>query len=179
MIARVLLAGSILLAGCGSGARIEPARGETSGTCTAVRTTDDEGADHLDPGQTADYDEDPPASGPHDGVPLRGGVYRKTLTRHPAGSQSPTIFRLVHSLEHGYVVVYHKPGDVDGDDLPALRAFGRERKVIVVPGTDDMNAVVVLVAWRRVQECSRADARAVASFIARFREKTAPEPGAA
>ena len=52
---------------------------------------------HLSPGERVNYGTNMPTSGAHDGRPVSAGVY-KTV-------QAPTM--LVHSLEHGMVIVYY------------------------------------------------------------------------
>src|SRR2546427_70003 len=51
------------------------------------------------PPPLSSYPSTPPASGPHDQTPLPTGVY----------NNPPNIYRTIHSLEHGAVVIWYSP----------------------------------------------------------------------
>jgi hypothetical protein len=173
---RVTLTVPLLCAACAPAQR-QAAPSARPGSCGPARVLSDMGRNHIEPGKTVVYPSFPPASGPHDPVPLPAGVYDRPLSHAPSGSQGATIFRAVHSLEHGYVLVFHQ--GLSASERAQLRSrFGKLRKVIVTPASG-LGDPVELVAWRRVQACSRFDVGAIAAFIDRFRETTAPEPGAA
>lgn len=150
-----------------------------SEACSPVEVQPDRGAAHLGPGE-----ELPPAiprpatSGPHDPRPLppQPSVYAEPVPEAAA----------VHNLEHGYVLVYHRP---PGPGAPSSAVVQRlatmaeaERKVIMAPYPDlPPGAAVAFLAWRRLQVCGPALNEAGAgaasqSFISSLREVTAPEP---
>ena len=148
----------------------------SSAVCTKLRTTPDAGRTHLNPGQGVKYETSPPTSGPHNPVPLAAGVRTTPLSDDPS-AQSETIYQAVHSLEHGYVIVWYRglsQHQVDQIDT----AVGSERKVIVVPYPKLRGGSVALTAWTRVQVCQRADTKLIEAFVERFREKTGPEKAA-
>jgi Protein of unknown function (DUF3105) len=109
------------------------------------------------------YPSVPPASGPHNQITLGAGIY----------DTPPPIDRVIHSLEHGAVVVWHSP-QVGGPQLDALREFfsgPQGDRVIVAPfdypaqgeaGRLPSGTSMALVAWHFVQEC--ADVSLPASF---------------
>ena len=69
-----------------------------AGTLDRVERHADHGTSgHLTPGERVNYGTNTPTSGRHDGRPVTPGVYTSV--------QAPTM--LVHSLEHGLVVVYY------------------------------------------------------------------------
>ncbi len=155
-------------------------------------------SNHVDAGQRVDYELTPPSSGSHAAETVRGarGFYG---TR-----DAPAVERLVHNLEHGYLVAWYNP-DMPGDDLQALSDLSKrmrnaqgepaaEGKFIASPwpGTEDGRPPlpegknVVLVrwgapeprgagkAWR--QACSLVSGEAVAAFAGRHPASDAPEP---
>lgn len=134
------------------------------------------------------YPSIPPASGPHNGVTLGAGVYEAP----------PPIDRVIHSLEHGAVVVWYAP-DATGEQLDALREFfgGPEgSRVIVAPydypaqgeaGSLPTGESMALVAWHKVQSCAQVSLPVAFDFSSQygappFGQRTylgeAPEAGA-
>jgi hypothetical protein len=136
------------------------------------------------------YPSVPPASGPHNEVPLGAGVY----------TSPPAIDRLIHSLEHGAAVVWYAPGTT-GEELDRLRAFfeqsGAGSRVIVAPydypdqgaaGSLQPGVQMALVAWHHVQTCTQVNLAAAFDFAAKYGappfglrtyQGDAPEAGAA
>jgi hypothetical protein len=135
------------------------------------------------------YPSVPPASGPHNEITLGAGVY----------DTPPPIDRVIHSLEHGAVVVWYAP-DASGEQLDALREFfsgPQGDRVIVAPydypdqgnaGRLPTGTTMSLVAWHQVQDCAQVNLPAAFEFASRYgsppfgqREYLgeAPEAGAA
>ncbi|HEX2161285.1 MAG TPA: DUF3105 domain-containing protein [Thermoleophilaceae bacterium] len=92
------------------------------------------------PDETVRYRSDPPTSGKHHPVPAEDNAY----------AVSPDVRRIVHTLEHGRVVIWFD------EDLPAkarasLKAFYRDdsHHVLLVPDTTDMPYAVAATAWNR------------------------------
>jgi hypothetical protein len=162
-------------AACGPATLEGPSKSSapSSDSCEAVQTTPDEGNAHIEAGKTVAYPTFPPSSGPHDPRPLQAGIYEQGLSRRPSGAPASTIFRAVHSLEHGYVIVFVR----DASDVEKLRQLAGVHKVIVTPAPE-LGAKMALVAWRRVQLCDAIDVVAAQAFIQQYRERTAPEPSA-
>ncbi len=127
-----------------------------------------EGAAHLRPGTRASYRTNPPTSGPHDSVPTRPGVYSDV--------QPPE--KLVHSLEHGNIVIY-----VDRPDAAVMQTLkswadhytGQWDGVIVTP-LPGLGQAVVLTAWQHRLRLAEFDADAAAAFIDRFRGRGPEHP---
>jgi hypothetical protein len=138
------------------------------------------------------YPSVPPTSGPHAGTPLSSGVYE----------QPQDIYRALHSLEHGAVIVWYPPG-LASAELQRIKDFYRSPTVgdhvIVAPYTypDQGEAgqlpagqQIALVAWHHLQTCELAHLGAVQAFVADYRTPAgvpsppgyrgdAPERGAA
>lgn len=135
------------------------------------------------------YPSVPPASGPHNEVPLGAGVYETP----------PPIDRVIHSLEHGAAIVWYAP-DGDGEELDALREFyggPNGARVIVAPydypeqgeaGRLPGGTSMALVSWHHAERCARVSLAAAFDFSSQYSAPPfgqrsylgdAPEPGAA
>lgn len=146
--------------------------------CSELRVTSDSGAgQHLGEGQTTTYDTSPPTHGAHSLSSLSAGIYDEPFSRDPDDDTS--IYRAVHSLEHGYIILWH-----DGLETEELREIEREhndeRKIIVVPYPELRGETkLVMTAWGRMVGCEGPAPRVIDQFIERFREaRSAPEPRA-
>lgn len=133
-----------------------------------VRTFSSEGRAHLDPGEKWEYGHYPPTSGPHDPVPVKPGFYRKP--------QAPE--KLVHSLEHGNIVIYYE--NPTGPVLRRLKKWARVHTgkwdgVIVtpLPGT---GKGIILTAWTKSLHLDPFDPARASAFMKAFRGK-GPEHG--
>ena len=149
--------------------------------CSEVRVTGESGGQaHLAEGARARYDTSPPTHGAHDGGGVVvAGVYDEPFSEDP--DKQPSIYRAVHSLEHGYVIVWHK-GLTRSQQRDLERRSGDERKVIVVPYLQLRGETkVALTAWGRMVTCERLpNTRVTDAFVDLFREaRTAPEPKSA
>lgn len=131
------------------------------GTLSGVETLPNAGSNHMARGQQFRYPSQFPTSGPHDPNLLNPGFYSD-----PQRSE-----RLVHSLEHGMIVMYYdEPG---GDAMDTLRDWtgqfrGPWSGVIAVkrPG---LGQEVVLTAWQRLFRLDPFDPAAAAAFVDLFR----------
>ena len=128
----------------------------------------DHGGGHLNPGEAHTYIEGIPTSGRHDRTPVMPGFYDK--------QQRPT--RLVHSLEHGMVVIYFERLDPEATRL--VRAWtdlydGKWDGVVAAP-LSGLGDRVVLAAWTKLSRLDRFDAPAAAAFIDRFRGRGPENP---
>jgi hypothetical protein len=132
---------------------------------------------HLSAGESFDYPSFPPTGGPHDVDALPAGVYPE-LVDAPAGAAKPSFVRVVHSLEHGYVLILHH-GLPDDEVKQLVERFGFQKKVIIAGTRREMRAEVAVVAWARTRYCRDADLAGIQEFLVAYREgPTAPEPQA-
>jgi uncharacterized protein DUF3105 len=148
-----------------------------SAGCGKVQIVSGLGRQHVD-GQRVHYSTQPPAGGDHYSIPLPAGIYDhplSTSTSNPATGTS--IYRAVHSLEHGAVIVFYK--DLSKSQLAKLKdAYDGASKVIVAPypqlkGKDK----VALSAWGRLDYCTKMSTKVIDAFIQRYRQaNSAPEP---
>lgn len=155
---------------------------ETAG-CTEVEQPAGSapGGQHLQPGQTPPPSEDPPASsGLHaqSPIPDEPKVY----------DQQPPETQVVHSLEHGAVVIYYLPeanGGLSQDVIDELAtvADGSEATYLAPYPTLTADRALTMVAWNRRQSCPAGEALTPASsatiasgFVTAF-ECIDPVPG--
>ena len=128
-----------------------------------------------DPGRTHEplvrYTVDPPAGGDHDPVPAPAGFYD--------AADVPTDGHLVHSLEHGFVVVWYRPAALAPATLDALRALAADRRWVLVAPRPSMAPALAATAWHRRLLCPDGATGAggpIDTFVSAFRDK-GPERG--
>ncbi len=130
----------------------------------AVQTFESQGAGHVSRDEEIDYDTMPPTSGPHYTGTVDAGFHE---SRKPLGD-------LVHTLEHGAVVIYYDPAAITPEARASLEAFGDEhtgvwQRVVVVPHPqDDPKAPYVLTAWRHMLRLEEYDPETVRAFLAEY-----------
>lgn len=165
-----LLAAVYLLIFSGSGGqqdRIEtqplPERGDQS-VIASVQTHPSHGNAHVEPGTEIEYESIPPTSGTHYPTTVDAGFYEET----------PPLGALVHSLEHGAVVIYYDPNEIDAATKESLRAFASTHtdqwaSVIVVPHPQEgSSAPIVLTAWRHSLRLEEYDPETVRAFLGEY-----------
>ncbi|MGF1516884.1 MAG: DUF3105 domain-containing protein [Nodosilinea sp.] len=133
-----------------------------------IQTFPNQGQAHVAPGQPIDYDTDFPTSGPHDPNPVLPGVY----------SQEQRLEELVHSLEHGNIVIYiDQPGQVAVDTLTAwAREFPGYWDGLVVVPRPGLGQEVVLTAWTQKLRLPEFEPEAAATFIDTYRGRGPENP---
>ncbi|HEV7862796.1 MAG TPA: DUF3105 domain-containing protein [Acidimicrobiia bacterium] len=134
------------------------------GGCT-VDTRSDPGRAHIP--QTT-YKVDPPAGGDHDPVPSPAGFYDAT--------DVPTDGHLVHSLEHGFVIVWYQPSSTSAESLAGLRDLARRHKWVLVAPRPSMTTPLAATAWHRRLLCPAGTTGPIGNFITAFRNQ-GPEKG--
>lgn len=160
-----LLVPAILVPACGGGGgsgNSSQISSSTSFSDPGIETFPDEGNTHVPVGTVVVYQTDPPTSGNHYPDPQPGGFYTSPVA---AGF-------LVHSLEHGGVVIYVDATLVSTADLDALKALaaahpGDFAQVVVVPRTDAAFPVI-LTAWTHWLRLATYDQSRIDGFLALF-----------
>ena len=133
-----------------------------AGGCRFDREGDpDAGAGRNHVSGSVGYRTNPPAGGNHSPSPAAAKVY----------ANPPSDEQVVHSMEHGDVVLWYKP-DVGADVLEGLRGIaGRyEGDVLVVPRAS-MEPVVAATAWHRRLLCPGFERAALDLFVRTYRDK--------
>lgn len=123
-----------------------------------LTTPENEGRDHVDVETAVKYRSFPPASGPHLRETARWGVHDRAV--------DPRL--LVHNLEHGGIVVYHRAGSAP---TPVLAWQRRDPTGVIVAPLARLASPVALTAWRRVLVCPRFDRAVFDRFRDVFRGK--------
>ncbi|EMA26106.1 MULTISPECIES: DUF3105 domain-containing protein [Haloarcula] len=124
----------------------------------------DRGTTHVEEGSAIDYQRVPPLSGTHYASTVDAGFYEAT----------PLLGSLVHTLEHGAVIVYYDPDAISPEARESLREFssthtGTWRSVVAVPNpNDDPRATYVVTAWRHELTLDSYDADTVHAFLSEY-----------
>jgi hypothetical protein len=113
------------------------------------------------------YPTNPPTNGPHFFTPALDGSY--------AGKSSPRTEQVVHSLEHGRVVIQYRPG-LRASTLRELEALYAEspQHVLLVENKTSMPCDVAATAWAHGVLCphfTQASIDALRAFRDRYRDK--------
>ncbi|MFQ5785454.1 MAG: DUF3105 domain-containing protein [Alphaproteobacteria bacterium] len=139
-----------------------------AGAIESLARRADEGRSHLAPGESVRYVSDPPTSGAHDPEPIDPGVYRNVQARD----------KLVHSLEHGMIVVYYdKPEQSAWETLDAWAAlYDAPWSGIVLAPRPGLGEALILTAWRRMLRQKTFDPDAAAAFIDAYRGRGPENP---
>ena len=114
------------------------------------------------------YRVDPPAGGDHLSSAAPPGRY--TITNTPADGQ------LVHALEHGFVILWHKPDLAEADRAAVDGVADTFRRELLIVPRPSLTTAVAVTAWHRRLVCQKADADAIGDFIENFRDQ-GPEKG--
>ncbi len=119
-------------------------------------TIADQGRNHVPDGTKVDYNSNPPTSGPHYTRPQPGGIYDKPV---PDGN-------LIHSLEHGAVILSYK-SDLPTNDVDRLKQIFNSASVskkIMVP-RDTLDVPVALTSWGRLLKLQTIDDAKIKEFL--------------
>ena len=137
---------------------------ESSGNCKYDGRSDTDrgqGNNHV----TGDvvYKVNPPSGGDHNPSPSPPGIF--------TAANTPTDAQIVHSLEHGYVAIWHRP-DLPEPDLERLRELANRhaRDVLLVPRAS-LEQPVAATAWHRRLLCERPDIEALERFVTEYRNE--------
>jgi hypothetical protein len=126
----------------------------------------DEGNEHVSRDTDIDYARIPPLSGPH---------YDAQYAT-PAGfyDEEQELGSLVHTLEHGAVIVYYDPAALNDSAEASLRAWAQEHQgtwssIVVAPNpNENPEHAFVLTAWRHELTLDSYSAEAVQAFAGEY-----------
>lgn len=109
------------------------------------------------------YEVDPPAGGDHLAQAAPAGRY--TMADAPPDGQ------LVHSLEHGYIILWHRP-DADEATLATIgEIFDRHARDVLVVPRPSLPSAVAATAWHDRLLCSAPEPEALELFVTSFVNK--------
>jgi hypothetical protein len=135
---------------------------------TRVKTHPNEGRTHMPPGSRLTYGTNPPTSGAHFPTWVDPGFYETAKGRS----------NLVHSLEHGMVVIrYDTPASGDLETLKDWTGlFTGLWSGIVMVRQPGLGEKLILTAWRRMLRLDKLDAPVAAAFIDAYRGRGPENP---
>ncbi len=127
-----------------------------------------QGGGHVAPGESVRYLGDPPTSGRHDPSWTKPGIYRDHQQRE----------LLVHSLEHGMVVIYYdQPDPATMDTLEGWAdLYGGPWSGLVVAPKVGLGEAIVVTARLRLLRLAPFDVDAAAAFIDENRGRGPEKP---
>lgn len=137
---------------------------ESSGNCEYdSRSDSDRGAGNNHVTGNVSYEVNPPSGGDHNPSASPPGIF--TVDNTPPDAQ------IVHSLEHGYVTIWHRP-DVDTATLDGLKGLANKypRDILLVPRAS-LEQPVAATAWHRRLLCERSDVEALDRFVREYRNE--------
>lgn len=130
----------------------------TSGSCEVDTRSDPTRAAGQNHVPNPSYAVNPPAGGDHAPSAARSGVYE--------GSSVPADGALVHSLEHGYVVVWHQP-ELPPEQVDELEEFERRHDGdVVVAERSGLPVPVAATAWGQRLLCQEVEPKTLDRFFA-------------
>ncbi|MGI8984590.1 MAG: DUF3105 domain-containing protein [Acidimicrobiales bacterium] len=137
---------------------------EASGNCDYdTRSDSDAGAGRNHVNGLVGYDVDPPSGGNHNPSPSPPGTF--TVDNTPPDAQ------IVHSLEHGYIAIWHRT-DLPPADLDRLKDLaGRYTSDVLLVPRATLETPVAATAWHRRILCQRPDVEALDRFVTEYRNK--------
>jgi hypothetical protein len=137
---------------------------QASGSCkydTKADADNGTGNNHVNGDVT--YKVNPPAGGNHNPSPAPAGIF--TVDNAPPDGQ------LVHSLEHGYVIIWYRT-DLPSTQLDDLRSLaGRYGKDVLLVPRASLGQPVAATAWHHRLLCSQNDLQALETFVTAYRNK--------
>jgi hypothetical protein len=147
----------------GSGGAAIPNEGDPA-VLSDVTTEPAAGAQHVEPGTDIDYDTVPPTGGTHYGTTVSAGFY----------GEPQSYGALVHSLEHGAVIVYYDESALTEEAESDLRRYANThtdpwQSFIAVPNpAADPAADFVLTAWEHRLTMDTYDGETVKEFTGEY-----------
>lgn len=141
-----------------------------SGCKAETQQAPEAAGDHVD--RTVDYETEPPALGPHSGVHEDDGAFE----------DAPQTERLVHSLEHGRIIVWVKPDAPEALRSQVKAFFDEDPYHVMLVPRPQLRVPIALSAWvgqdtGRILRCAEPNDSmwdALRAFKEQYRDK-APE----
>lgn len=120
----------------------------------------EQGKQHLAANQKAQYNSNPPTSGPHYPQAAEWGIY----------TIPPLDEMLIQNLENGGVIISYRPDRVRGARLQQLRSQVRQLsqvnpRIILTPRFN-LESAIALTAWTYLQNLNHYDPVAIQAFYA-------------
>ncbi len=112
--------------------------------------------DHVPDATKIYYNSNPPGAGPHYKDSQAAGIYTK----------KPPYGYLVHSLEHGAIILWYNPNSLSKDEISKLENIFKsillDKKIITPDGSLDVP--VALSSWGRILKLKTIDEKQITTF---------------
>ena len=122
----------------------------------------DMGRQHVSAEEVAQtqYNSNPPTSGPHLETWVRPGIYVEPLSEG----------ELIHSLEHGYIVIHYASSGAQF--APQLEEIARKKQLrkLIVVHRPQLDVPIALTAWNHIDKMDTVDAPRIERFIDFYRD---------
>ncbi len=126
---------------------------------------EDEGSTHVPNDQEVEYRANPPTSGDHWAVPAEDGAY----------TEPPPSEELVHSHEHGRVMIQYDPATDEATKANLTALFDEDPyHMIITPNETDMPYEVAATTWTRTLGCEEMNDQvydAIRAFKDEYRDQ--------
>lgn len=136
--------------------------------CRLRENLPEEGAQHFtDPDNDPDWETNPPTSGDHYGVPTEPG---SGALADGAYSETPSLARALHAMEHGRVVIHYSPDLPEEDQLAIKGLFDDDPSGMIMFPNPDIPFAVAATAWRQLLGCPEFEGDATIDALRNFRD---------
>ncbi len=116
------------------------------------------GRDHV---ANPSFEINPPSGGDHLASAAPAGVYQD--------ADVPADGNLVHSLEHGFVILWHQPDLADGQLDQLLDIADQYQRDVLVVARPSLPVPVAATAWHKRLLCAGVEPESLARFVEEFR----------
>jgi hypothetical protein len=148
-----------------------------------------DGGTHVAPGTNCRAPEAPCGADPYSSIPATSGPHwdPSALANWGAYSTPQPETQLIHSLEHGGIVIWYDPDALEEAEIAELTAYvegqvatgsGGRFKFISTPwgDTEDLGGAVAVTAWRHLLTLEDFNMEAIRAFADQNYQRWAPEP---
>lgn len=126
-------------------------------------------AGHVPTGTQLTFNSNPPAGGQH---------YGDSTTHAGFYDKAPADGYLVHSLEHGAVILWYNPKQLSKDQIEQLKnIFNQTFGKAIMTSRESMDGSVALTSWGRLLKLQSIDESKIKEFIV-TNEDRGPEKAA-
>ncbi len=115
-----------------------------------------ESRSHVPDGTRITYNSNPPAAGEHYATTAHAGIYDK----------APEDGNLVHSLEHGAVILWYNPKLLSKEKIETLKnIFNQTVGKGIMASRESMDVPVAVSSWGRVLKLKTIDMKQIKAFF--------------
>ncbi len=134
-----------------------------AGSCEFDRRADPTAPEPNNHVPTPVYEVNPPAGGNHLVTPSPARIY--------TAENTPPDGQLVHSLEHGFVVIWYRPDLPDEAQAQLREVTEKHAKDVLLVPRPSLPMPVAATAWERRLLCDSVEVPALDRFVTSYRNK--------